>query len=62
VCAVKTKAPHNAGLTMDDWDEFEYVMTNSTDEQEKENYRCWMKRYLTACAVCPTCPKQDPFQ
>jgi len=52
----------NAGLTMDDWDEFEDVMTSGTDEQEKENYRCWMKRYLTACAVCPTCPKQDPFQ
>jgi len=52
----------NAGLTMDDWDEFEYVMTNSNDEDEKENYRCWMQRLLSACALCPPCPDTNPFR
>jgi len=51
-----------AGLTMNDWNEFEDVMLYSSDEDEKDNYRCWMKRYLAACAICPTCPDADPFQ
>jgi len=51
----------DAGLTTDHWDEFEDVMTNSNDEDEKDNYRCWMENYLTGCTVCPPCPGKDPF-
>lgn len=51
-----------AGLTMDDWDEFMDVMTNSEDEDERDNYLCWMKNYLTACVFCPPCIDEDPFK
>lgn len=51
-----------AGLTMDDWDEFVDVMQNSEDEDEKDNYLCWMKNYLTDCTFCPPCPDTDPFK
>jgi len=49
-----------AGLTMDDWDEFEDVMINGT-ETEQNQYLCWMKRYLSGCIVCPACKGPDPF-
>jgi len=61
VRAIWGETPLTGGLTMDDWDEFEYVMTNSNDEDEKANYRCWMENYLTGCTVCPPCPGKDPF-
>ena len=52
----------SAGLTMDDWDEFEHVQMNETDEKIRADWRCWMERYLTDCTVCPACPDDDPFQ
>jgi len=52
----------DAGLTMDDWDDFEDVMMNEPDEKVRANWRCWMERYLSDCSVCPACPGVDPFQ
>jgi len=52
----------SAGLTMNDWDHFESVMTDSnTAKSVKVNYSCWMKNYLSGCAKCPACPDEDPF-
>jgi len=45
---------------MDDWDEFEDVMTSGT-QQEQDNYKCWMENHLTGCALCPSCPGPDPY-
>lgn len=50
-----------AGLTMDDWDDFEYVMQYSESETEKSNYKCWMMNYLSGCSVCPPCVGDDPY-
>jgi hypothetical protein len=50
----------NAGLTMDDWDEFEYVMQYSQNETQKSNYKCWMMNYLSGCTTCPPCVGNDP--
>jgi len=50
-----------AGLTMNDWDAFEDVMTNGT-QQEQEQYNCWMRRYISGCVVCPPCPGPDPYR
>jgi len=52
----------DAGLTMDDWDDFEDVMMNEPNEKIKANWRCWMERYLSDCSVCRACPDVDPFQ
>jgi len=49
-----------AGLTMDDWDEFEDVMTSGTETQQAQ-YNCWMRRYISGCVVCPACKGPDPF-
>jgi len=51
---------NSAGLTMDDWDEFEDVMINGT-ETEQNQYLCWMKRYLSGCIICEACKGPDPF-
>ena len=56
------QAVTNAGLTMNDWNEFVDVMENSEDEGEKANYNCWMKNYLSACTTCPSCSGKDPFE
>lgn len=50
-----------AGLSMDDWDDFVYVMQYSEDENEKSNYKCWMMNYLSGCSVCPPCIGNDPY-
>lgn len=50
-----------AGLTMNEWDAFVTVMTESEDEREKENWLCWMENYLMQCVNCPQCPGPDPF-
>ena len=57
-----------ACLTMDDWDEYEDVMTDPESSQEdKDNYDCWMTHYLNACTSCicahpyGICPGPDPF-
>jgi len=50
----------DAGLTMDDWDEFEDVMTNGTSGEQAQ-YNCWMRRYISGCVVCPACNGPDPF-
>jgi len=52
---------NDAGLTMNDWDAFEDVMTNGT-QQEQENYKCWMENHLTGCVVCPPCPGSNPYR
>jgi len=51
----------DAGLTTDDWADFEEAMMNGT-AAEKEQHKCWMERYLTGCAVCPPCKGPDPYQ
>ncbi len=56
----------NAGLTMDDWNEFQDVMTDPLSSQaEKDNYYCWMDHYLNHCTgpACPppACPDDAPF-
>ena len=54
-------------LDMDDWDDFEEVMTNPQSSQEdKDNYLCWMIHYLDECSKCfctgqANCPGADPF-
>ncbi|MEE9130117.1 MAG: FG-GAP repeat protein [Phycisphaerales bacterium] len=57
-----------ACLTMDDWDEFEAVMTDPESSQEdKDRYECWMRHYLEDCSRCicthppVVCPSPDPF-
>ena len=57
----------DACLTMDDWEEFEDVMTDPNASQEdKDRYNCWMTHYLDHCNKCtcehqPECPSPDPF-
>ena len=51
-----------AGLTMDDWNEFLDVLQYIEDEDEKENYKCWMLQYLSECVFCPPCPDEDPYK
>ncbi len=51
-----------AGLTMDDWDDYQDVMTDSQESGKvKTNWNCWMKNYLSGCTTCPPCPDTDPF-
>jgi len=50
----------NVGLDTDDWTDFLDVMSHGT-EQEREEYLCWMNRYLSQCINCPSCPGSDPF-
>ena len=54
----------NAGLTMDDWDEFEECMMTGT-QAEADNCLCWMDHYLGTCTgeICDPdpCPDADPF-
>lgn len=50
------------GLDSTDWDDFIDVLTNSEDEEEIENYICWMKNYLSGCTTCPPCDAKDPFE
>ena len=56
-----------AGLTMDDWEDFEDVMKGN-DPEEKDNWKCWMTHYLQGCPTStgqfcggPACPDDDPF-
>ena len=54
---------NEAGLTMDDWDEYMDVMLNGNNG-EKKRYNCWMTHYLSECPTItcpPNCPGQDPF-
>lgn len=52
-----------AGLTMNDWDEFQDVMTDTeSQEKTKANYNCWMMNYLSGCTTCPPCPDDDPYE
>ena len=57
----------DACLTMDDWDEFEDVMTDPESSQaKKDRYECWMTHYLFHCNRCfcshpSECPSPDPF-
>ncbi len=57
----------DACLTMDDWDEFEAVMTDPNASQaDKDRYDCWMTHYLDHCNNCTcthkaVCPNPDPF-
>lgn len=51
-----------AGLTMNDWEDFEDVMMDVyATEKEKDNYKCWMMNYLSGCTTCPPCPDEDPY-
>ena len=52
----------NAGLTMSDWNEYMDVLQYSEDEEEKENYNCWMLQYLSECVFCPPCSGEDPYK
>ncbi len=53
----------NAGLTMDDWDDFQDTMMDSQVSQKtKANWNCWMTNYLSDCTICPPCRGVDPFQ
>ena len=61
------EALEDAGLTMDDWDDFMDVMQTGTQE-EKDNWHCWMTHYLSChdpFGTCnpppPNCPGSDPF-
>ena len=61
------EALEEAGLTMNDWDDFMYVIQNGTQE-EKDNWHCWMLHYLSChdpFGTCnpppPNCPGSDPF-
>lgn len=51
-----------ASLTTEDWDDFVEVLTESEDEDQIENYLCWMKNMLTECVFCPPCPDENPFR
>jgi hypothetical protein len=48
-------------LTAAQWAEFVDVVRHGT-ENDRENYSCWMRRHLSACESCPTCPGADPFE
>jgi hypothetical protein len=50
----------DADLTMSEWNAFADKMAYGS-ETEKENYNCWMQRYLSKCERCPACPGRDPF-
>jgi hypothetical protein len=63
----------NAGLTMDDWDDYMDVVTDEyEDEKVKANWRVrrrriclrhdWMQNYISDCTTCPACPFADPFE
>ena len=61
------EALEDAGLTMDDWDDFMDVMQTGTQE-EKDNWHCWMTHYLSChdpLGTCnpppPNCQGSDPF-
>jgi hypothetical protein len=55
----------DAGLTMNDWDDFMTVMINEGDvytPEQQQNWRCWMEHYLGPCQRCSsTCAGADPF-
>lgn len=50
-----------ANLSENQWNDFLETMATGT-ESERENYLCWMQRYLSGCSQCPSCPGSNPFQ
>jgi hypothetical protein len=48
------------GLSDQHWNQFEDAVRYGTPN-ERSNYSCWMRRYLSGCQACPSCPGQNPF-
>ncbi len=56
-CSTLAQELDHVCLTPADWDEFTDRMTSGT-QQEKANYLCWMKHFLSGCSAC-TLPPRD---
>jgi hypothetical protein len=56
-----TSGPGEFDITQTDWEDFWDIIANGTPS-ERENWSCWMYRYLSRCETCPTCPESDPFR
>ncbi|HRQ76365.1 MAG TPA: hypothetical protein PK098_10650 [Phycisphaerales bacterium] len=50
-----------AGLTQQQWNDFQAVMMGDAPARTKATWKCWMENYLMQCVNCPTCPGPDPF-
>ncbi|HRQ76894.1 MAG TPA: hypothetical protein PK098_13350 [Phycisphaerales bacterium] len=50
-----------AGLTQQNWNDFQAVMMGDAPVRTKATWTCWMENYLSQCVNCPTCPGPDPF-
>ncbi|HRQ75396.1 MAG TPA: GC-type dockerin domain-anchored protein [Phycisphaerales bacterium] len=50
-----------AGLTSQNWNDFQSVMMGEASVKTKANWKCWMENYLMQCTNCPACPGDDPF-
>ncbi|HRP64146.1 MAG TPA: hypothetical protein PK400_12680 [Phycisphaerales bacterium] len=51
-----------AGLTQQNWNDFQSVMMGEASAKTKANWKCWMTNRLMQCVNCPTCPGPDPFE
>ncbi|HRP63840.1 MAG TPA: hypothetical protein PK400_11140, partial [Phycisphaerales bacterium] len=56
-----TKELTDAGLTQQQWDDYQAIMTGGASQSVKDNWTCWMENYLSQCTTCPECPDDDPF-
>ncbi|HRQ76636.1 MAG TPA: hypothetical protein PK098_12025 [Phycisphaerales bacterium] len=50
-----------AGLTGQQWNDYQSIMTGSSSQATKDNWTCWIMNYLMQCKNCPLCPGRDPF-